>query len=126
MDLTEPLKELVDNVPGAIGAILVDAEGESISLFSAARSEMISGDESLRLRLIGALQRIWLTQCRRIAGEAELGKLGYQVQTFSESKVVGIPVKDDYALFLIGDHTLYASMSLKYMAQTVSRLEQEI
>lgn len=126
MDLRERLKDLVEKVPGAIGAILVDAEGESISLFSSELDNQVSDAESLRIRLIGALQRIWLTQCRKIAADTALGRLGYQVQTFSEAKVVGLPVNDDYALFLIGDCNLYPGLGIRHMKETVSLLEHEI
>ena len=68
MDLTQPLKDLVAKVPGAIGAVLIDSEGEAITHFSA-------NNENRRVRLISAYHRIWLSDCVQLTAQMRLGKL---------------------------------------------------
>src|SRR5579859_4896569 len=63
------LRELLAATPGAIGAIVLDREGESVQ-FWAERVFDIGPDG---LRAIGAYQGIYLAELRRICDRVDLG-----------------------------------------------------
>ncbi len=90
MDLTEPLKELVANVPGAVGAVLIDNQGEAVTYFSAQ-------DEVERTRLIAAYHRIWLSDCLALTAQLRLGKLAHLIRSYEFGRVLVKALKDDHA-----------------------------
>ena len=119
MDLTQPLRELVGKVPGAIGAVLIDDEGEAITHFSAK-------DENQRVRLISAYHRIWLNDYTRLAEQMRLGKLGLMMQHYETGIVVVKALKDKYALILIGENEMFSGQGLLQLERIGSVINEDL
>ena len=108
MDLTQPLKDLVAKVPGAIGAVLIDSEGEAITHFSA-------NNENRRVRLISAYHRIWLSDCVQLTAQMRLGKLELMIQRYETGIVLVKALRDNHALVLIGESELFLGQGLLHL-----------
>lgn len=113
MDLVLPLKDLVANVPGAAGAVLIDNEGEAITYFSHK-----GNDENERIRLIGAYHRIWLTDSQAITQRRHLGTLDQLIQRYDGGTVIIKALKDNYALVLLGCGEKF------FLGQAIRRLNE--
>ncbi len=119
MDLFLPLKELVANVPGALGALLIDSEGEAITHFSAT-------DENERIRLIGAYHRIWLSDCQFLTEQMRLGKLELMIQRYETGIVLVKALKDNHALVLIGESELFLGLGLLHLEVIGSLINEDL
>jgi predicted regulator of Ras-like GTPase activity (Roadblock/LC7/MglB family) len=105
MDLTQPLKELVAQVPGAVGAVLMDNEGEAVTYFSGT-------NEAERIRLIAAYHRIWLNDCLQLVAQLRLGTLDHLIQSYEYGTVLVKALNDKHALVLIGSEEMYVGQGL--------------
>ena len=119
MDLTQPLKDLVGKVPGAIGAVLIDNEGEAITHFSA-------NDENVRMRLISAYHRIWLNDCLHLTAQMRLGKLELMMQRYETGIVLVKALKDNHALVLIGQSELFLGQGLLHLEIIGSVINEDL
>ncbi len=119
MNLTQPLRELVGKVPGATGAVLIDNEGEAITHFS-------SKDENLRVRLISAYHRIWLSDYTRLAEQMRLGKLTQMIQRYETGIVVVKALKEKYALVLIGENEMFLGQGLLQLERIGSIINEDL
>lgn len=89
-----PYQRLLDglvSLPGAQGALLLDAEGERV---------VEAGARDHRHRLIGAYQGIALTKVRRTAERYRLGPVRHLVCRYDWGTVILRPLKDGYYLIL--------------------------
>lgn len=118
MDLTQPLQDLVTQVPGAIGAVLLDNEGEAVTYFS--------HDDDERVRLISAYQRIWLNDCLRLTEQMCLGQLAQLIHRYEAGTVLVQALKDNHALVLIGAPEMFVGQGLLQMAQTGAALNEDL
>jgi predicted regulator of Ras-like GTPase activity (Roadblock/LC7/MglB family) len=75
------LKELVSNVEGATGAILVEADGEAVSWHSLS-------NESDQLRLRGAYVAVVMRGFRAFASKASLGHLEHMIIDYEGAKLI--------------------------------------
>ena len=119
MDLTQPLKDLVGKVPGAIGAVLIDSEGEAITHFSAT-------NENARLRLISAYHRIWLSDCLQLTRQMQLGKLELMIQRYETGIVLVKALRDNHALVLIGKSELFLGQGLLQLEAIGSLINEDL
>ncbi len=119
MDLTQPLKELVSKVPGAIGAVLIDNEGEAITHFSAT-------NQNERVRLIGAYHRIWLNDCVLLAKQMKIGKLELMIQRYETGTVLVKALKDNYALVLIGESEIFLGQGMLHLEVIGSVINEDL
>lgn len=119
MDLTQPLKDLVGKVPGAIGAVLIDSQGEAITHFSV-------NDENRRMRLISAYHRIWLNDCLLMTEQMRLGKLELMMQRYETGTVLVKALKDNHALVLIGESELFLGQGLLHLEMIGSVINEDL
>ena len=119
MDLTQPLQELVAKVPGAVGAVLIDHEGEAITHFSAA-------DDQERIRLIGAYQRIWLSDCLRLMEEMRMGNLKLMIRRYEAGTVLVKSLPDNLALVLLGDAEMFVGQGIWHLQVAEDVLNEEL
>lgn len=117
MDLTQPLKDLVGKVHGAVGAVLIDNEGEAITHFSPT-------NQNERIRLIAAYHRVWLSDCIILAHQMRLGNLVQMIQRYESSLVVVKALKEKYALVLIGERGMILGQALFYL-ETIGKIINE-
>ena len=85
------LDELVGSVPGAVGALLLDSEGEVV---------VQSGARDYRHKLIGAYQGIALAVARRIGGRHGAGAVEGLTCRYTHAALVLRPLKDGYYFVL--------------------------
>ncbi len=88
----ETLKELVESVPGASGAILADWEGEAV--------EQYCYFDEFEMKVIGAHKGIILSQLRELHARYPLGELQDIVITTEEQHHVIHTVGPDYVLVM--------------------------
>lgn len=119
MDLTQPLRELVAKVHGAIGAVLIDHEGEAISHFSR------DGDQE-RIRLIGAYQRIWLSECSRLVEEMRMGNLKLMIRRYETGTVLVKSLPDNLALVLLGESEMFVGQGIWHLQTTEEALNKDL
>ena len=92
MSLEEKLKDLVEQVPRAIGAILVDWEGEAVM-------EHCHCDP-YDLRFIAAHKGIILARLKEMQSTAQVGEVEDLVVTSSERHLIIGCIDQDYSLVM--------------------------
>lgn len=122
MDLNQPLQKLVESVPGAISAALIDHEGEAITFYIASES----ADASEQVRLISAYHRIWFRDCVQISRKKNLGKLDHLIQKYESGSVVMKALKDDYAIVLLGTPEMYLGQGIFYLNEICEAINEDL
>jgi predicted regulator of Ras-like GTPase activity (Roadblock/LC7/MglB family) len=89
------LHELVLSTAGAIGAIFLDSEGETVQLVSA---DGLAPDD---LRFVGAWQGIFLAHLRNVCNELEAGPPRRFKIEFARAAVLSCDLKDGYYVVLL-------------------------
>ena len=92
MTFKSQLKQLLDNVPGALGAIIVDWEGEAV--------DQVSTVDEYDVKVLGAHSGIILTQLRDVLLRTESGSLNEVVICTDQNKILIVPLTEDYLLIL--------------------------
>ena len=116
------LRQLLQSIPGAIGALFLDREGESVELW-AERPFDIGADG---LRAIGAYQGIFLSDIRRICGRLGIGELHQLTIEFAHAKVLSCDLKDGYYLVLLVDEGTNEGIALRKLHRCRAQLNEEI
>ena len=89
------LQELVQSTDGAVGAIFLDSEGETVQLVSA---EGLAPDD---LRFVGAWQGIFLAHLRNVCSELQAGPPRRFKIEFARAAVLSCDLKDGYYVVLL-------------------------
>jgi predicted regulator of Ras-like GTPase activity (Roadblock/LC7/MglB family) len=89
------LHELVHSTAGAVGAIFLDSEGETVQLVSA---DSLAPDD---LRFVGAWQGIFLAHLRNVCNELEAGPPRRFKIEFARAAVLSCDLKDGYYVVLL-------------------------
>lgn len=93
------LSRLIKKVPGSIGAVFVDYEGESISHYPHHDKEL--------MRLYGAYQGIVFNLVRSSINQSGVGAIDDVVIDHSHVRFLLRPIHDDYLLVLVlSEHAL--------------------
>ena len=123
MDLTQPLKDLVAKVPGAIGAILIDNEGEAVTYFAPPES---ASNATERIRLIGAYHRVWLRDYVNLTEQFRLGALDNLIHKYEYGTVLIKALKDNHALVLIGSNELLMGQGRLYLNKIGKLINEDL
>ena len=99
MGFREILVDVLQSAGGAIGAIFLDSEGESVEVVSARPFDTDDHD----LRVIGAYAGIFLSQLRRITEATNAGEARRFKIDFAASKIFCCVLRDGYYLVLVVD-----------------------
>ena len=91
------LREMLRSIPGAIGAVFLDREGEAVDLFAEDVFEI--GDDGLRA--LGAYAGIFWSNVRRACERIDAGAPLMLTLDFDNGKVFSCDLKDGYYLVLI-------------------------
>ena len=89
----EILKKTVDGLPGALGAIFADWEGESVEY-------QYAGPED-DIKLLGAHQGILLGIINGVSGSYGMGEVRCVLVSAESAKLVVRPLKDGYYLVVM-------------------------
>ena len=93
------LRDVLERTHGAIGAVFLDSEGESVEVVTERPFETDDHD----LRVIGAYAGIFLSQLRRIAEATDGGEIVRYKIDFAASRIFCSNLNDGYYLVLIVD-----------------------
>jgi len=114
----ELLKDIVDGLPGAAGAILADWEGESVDFF-------FRGPD-YDIKLLGAHHGILLNLAKEASDNNGLGDIRALMVSMGEHRVVVQPLKDGYYLVLLLDRGANGGQALRVAGIAATRLIEEI
>ena len=93
------LRRLVTAVPGSIGALFLDYEGETVSMLSERPFDIEDDD----LRMFGAYQGIFLTQLRALTARVDAGTPVRFKLEFARTRAFTCDLQDGYYLVLLVD-----------------------
>jgi predicted regulator of Ras-like GTPase activity (Roadblock/LC7/MglB family) len=115
-----PFQRLLDSLlrlPGVVGALLLDSEGEVA---------IESGAADIRHRLIGAYQGIALATARRVHARYGHGATHGLACRYDEGLVVMRPLKDGYYLVVSLEPERPLAPALRATAELAVRLDEEL
>lgn len=112
------LAELVDHLPLAIGAILVDWEGEAVI-------EHCHCDP-YDIRFIAAHKGIILAHLKEMQSTAQVGEVEDVVVTSSEGHLIIGCIDQDYSLVMNLERNCPVGLALYYFRRAIADLRKEI
>jgi predicted regulator of Ras-like GTPase activity (Roadblock/LC7/MglB family) len=112
------LKNLVDSVPQAIGAILVDWEGEAVM-------EHCHCDP-YDIRFIAAHKGIILARLNEMQSTAQIGEVEDVVVTSSKGHLIIGSIDQDYSLVMNVERTSPVALALYHFRRALTELKKEI
>ena len=116
------LREMVVSVPGGIGALFLDWEGETVALLSERPFELADDD----LKIIGAYQGIFLTQLRALCGRIGAGAPSRFKLEYASARIFSCELPDGYFIVLVGDATTKEATAWQAMLRCRSELIAEM
>lgn len=122
MGFREILADVLQSASGAIGAIFLDSEGESVEVVSARPFDT----DDHELRVIGAYAGIFLSQLRRVAEATDLGATRRYKIDFAASKIFCCDLRDGYYLVLVVDSVAVEGMVWQALEQCRGLLLSEM
>lgn len=112
------LKDLVDSVPGATGAILVDWEGEAV--------EQFCHIDEFEMKVIGAHKGIILSKLREIHEGMGIGEVEDVVVTTGSHRHIIAPVGPDYFLVMTTGLSALQALAIRRTRIALDLLKKEI
>ena len=117
MPFTKILKDLVENTPQAIGAIVVDWEGEAVQEFCRC--------DPYQVRFIAAHQEIILKRLRLLHEQVGTGETeSVSISTSTHQLVIG-PINEEYFLALQVDRNPATALAMHNFQTAVAALKRE-
>ena len=114
------LNEMLATTGGALAALFLDWEGETVELVC----DRDLDDHSLRI--IGAWQGIFLGQLRTLCGNAGFGEPRRFKIEFGETSVLSADVQDGYYLVLLVDRNANEGLAWRKLERCRERLIGEM
>ena len=111
------LDRLVGSVDGALGALLLDANGEVV---------VEAGHRQERHRLIGAYQGLALARARELQDHYSTGEILHILCRYSGGHVIVRPLKDGYYLVVALSATANVGQGVHRSAETQERIDAEL
>lgn len=118
MSFKNILKDLVDGVEGALGAIFIDEDGEEIDHFT-------SGDSD-KIKLLGAYSSIHLRDIERITRVYCSGRVGPVLLLFDQSNLLLSPVAEGYSILLLLKPEGNIGKGIMRLEDTVKRILEDL
>lgn len=112
------LKKLVDQVPQAIGAILVDWEGEAVMENCHC--------EPYDIRFIAAHKGIILARLKEMQSTAQVGEVEDVVVTSSKGHLIIGCIDQDYSLVMNIERCSPVALALYHFRGAITELKKEI
>ena len=118
MSIEDILKNLVDTVPQAIGAILVDWEGEAVM-------EQCHCDP-YDIRFIAAHKGIILARLKEMQSAAQIGEVEHVVVTSSKGHLMIGCIDQDYSLVMNIERSCPVAPALYHFRRAIAELKRGI
>jgi predicted regulator of Ras-like GTPase activity (Roadblock/LC7/MglB family) len=112
------LKEMVESIPGATGALLADWEGEAV--------EHCCLYDDYELKVMGAHKGIILSRMKEVHAPFPIGGLRDAVITTGVQHIIIGAVGPDYSLVMTLDRRSIVGFALQRFRSSVRLLEKEI
>ncbi len=112
------LKELVEQVPYSIGAILVDWEGEAVM-------EHCHCDP-YEIRFIAAHKGIILSRLKEMQSAAQIGGVEDVVVTSDKGHLIIGCINEDYSLVMNIERNCPVALALYHFRRAITELKREI
>lgn len=112
------LKDLVDQVPHAIGAILVDWEGEAVMEHCHC--------EPYDIRFIAAHKGIILARLKEMQSAAQIGEVEDVVVTSNKGHLIIGCIDEYYSLVMNIERSCPVALALRHFRGAISELKKEI
>ena len=116
------LQELVNTTHGALGAIFLDQEGETVEVLTERPFEADDND----LKVVGAYSGIFLTRLRNLCHDTGAGKLDRYKLEFASTSVFSCDLKDGYYVVLLTDATANEGLAWQKLCECRERLLGEM
>lgn len=111
------LNRLLEDIPGALGAIIVDWEGEAV--------DQVARINEYDIKVLGAHSGIILSQLREALSRIDSGDLDEVVIRTGQNKTLISPLTEEYLLILqLGSEAIVARAAYK-MRRCVEALRDE-
>lgn len=114
------LNELVATTSGALAAIFLDYDGETVNL--ACDRDLSDHD----LRIIGAYQGIFLTRLRALCAETSMGEPRRIKFDYEQHAVLSYDLRDGYYVVLLVDHTANEGLAWRRLERAREKLLAEM
>ncbi len=111
------LNRLLEDIPGAVGAIIVDWEGEAV--------DQVARIDDYEIKVLGAHSGIILGFLREALMRLEGGDLDELVFRSGENKILLAPLTDEYVLILQLGPTAIAARASYKMGNCVAELRDQ-
>lgn len=118
MPFHDILKELVENVPHAVGAVLVDWEGEAVQEYCHC--------DSYDIRFVGAHKGIILSRLRETGGERAGGQIEDVVVSAEKQHLLIGAIDKDYSLVFQVERPCPLGLARFHFNRAVRQLKEEI
>ncbi|MEI6206460.1 MAG: hypothetical protein WCP20_06740 [Desulfuromonadales bacterium] len=112
------LKDLVDHVPHAIGAILVDWEGEAVMEYCHC--------DPYDMRFIGAHKGIILAHLKQMQSSKQIGDIEDIIITASNMHLITGCIDQDYSLVMNIERSCPVAQALYHFRRALTELKKEI
>ena len=112
------LQGMLDQLPGALGAIIADWEGEAV--------DQVARMDDFEIKVLGAHKGIILTQLRDALQRLDGGELEEVLIHFDEGKTLITPLNEDYFLVLTVEPDVMVGKAAFVMRRCAEQLRQEI
>ena len=112
------LKNLVDQTPNSVGAILVDWEGEAVQEYCHC--------DPYDIRFVAAHKGIILSRLKELHNSGRVGLIEDVVITASECRMIIGCIDDDYSLVMSTSRSCTAGQALHHFRKAVAELKKEI
>ena len=116
------LHELVSSTNGALGAIFLDQEGETVEVLTDRPLEADDND----LKVIGAYSGIFLTRLRNMCSDTGIGRLDRFKIDFDATTILTCDLKDGYYVVLLVDASANEGMAWQRLVACRDRLLGEM
>ena len=113
------LERLVASVPGALAALLLDANGEVVV-------EAGPRADRDRHRLIGAYQGLALSTLQKATERYDVGAIGYLAFRYREGTLLLRPLRDGYYLVMSMAPEAILARGIRCSAEIQQRLDAEL
>ncbi len=114
----EILSELVGQIPGALGAVFLDEEGEAVDQFSHI--------PLMDILLVGAHWGIVLRHVQELIGKHSWGEAQLVVLNGSETDIIIKPITAEYAVVLAMKAGHHLARALNAVDKVTADIEQEM
>jgi len=118
MPFNQILKDLVETVPHAVGAVLVDWEGEAVQEYCHC--------DSYDIRFVGAHKGIILSRLRETQGESAGGLIEDVVVSAERQHLLIGAIDKDYSLVLQVERPCPLGLARFHFNRAVGQLKEEL